>query len=103
MDEELFTNLSLYITPTEVGKMSVDYNGDALEFYPTEELMEALKKLHNVFETPEAFLESQLAKELQELSDDEGINVTVYLYGPDDADIAWFEFWPNSEVEWDTY
>ena len=97
-------NLTLYITPTEIGKTKlVEFNDDAYEFYPTEELMEELASLHDVFETPEAFLNSPLASFIQELSDDEVINVSVYLYDQYNEEIAWFEFWPNSDVEWDRY
>ena len=103
MMEDLPTNMTLYVTPTELGQTNVSYNGEMYAYYPTDEVMEEIKGLHEVFETPESFLTSKLAKYLRGMSDEFGINITVYLYDKDDIDIAWFEFWPDAEIEWDSY
>lgn len=100
MARRIKKNLTLYINDDKIEPVQVEYNG---EFEPYELGAWELSLLQRDFEgfkTPEDFLTSRKAKLLQNISDTDKVNITVWLNN-NGVDIAWFEFWPKKEIHWD--
>jgi len=98
-DEEL-DNLTLYITPTQIGV--VDFVSDEKYPYPiSDKELEFIREHKESYPDASSFLNSELCKILQDMSDSQNINVTVHLYQNEEDEIAWFEFWPETDLIWD--
>ena len=100
MDELNTPNLTLYITPTEMGRVNYSFSDQPDYDIDPDDIIDLIE-LKEDYPDGAAFLNSDLANELAELSDSEGVNITVHLYDDNEEEIACFDHWPNGE--WGEY